>query len=429
MINGKIFKGILITSQKNKSLKYYNPGFMAISDKGIIEQISDKNICSKYSNYDFYDYSKYLIIPGFIDAHNHVSQYSITGLGKGELLSWLENYTFPVEKRFNEKDFAKKISRSFFKDLIKNGTTTISTFPTVFKSSTDIVFNQAEKSGIRAVIGKVMMDQNCPDFLKENTLKSIKDSEELIEKWHKKNKKLFYASSPRFAITCSFKMLKGAARLREKYDTYLQTHLAENKQEIVTVKKIFPKFKSYLDVYKNAGMLGEKSLMVHCIYLNENDLKNLEKTKTKIVHCPTANTFMCSGIMNYRKYLDLNLDICLGTDVGGGYSLSMLEVIKQTIECSKILSVFSKENFKPITLEEAFYSATLGGAKCLSLQNEIGSLDVGKEADFLIIDLKQICSIEDDLKPFELLSKCVYNNNSVKIKSVYVQGENLICHE
>ena len=419
---GKIFKGIIITLRKDSGLDIYKSGYMAVSDKGIIEEVCDTDICSKYSSYEFKDCSDHLIIPGFVDTHNHLPQYAFAGLGDGQLLQWLQNYTFPREAEFAKEEIAQKSSEIFFKDLIKNGTTTSVTFSTVHKNATNIAFACAEKIGIRAVIGKVMMDQNCPSFLKEDTQKSLQQTEELIEKWHKKNNLLFYSLMPRFAITCSFDLLKQTAKLQNKYDVYLQTHLAENLGEIEKVKEIFPKFKSYLDVYEQAGMLSDKSLMVHCIYLNDQELDTLKKTKTKIIHSPTSNRFLCSGIMNYRKYLDLGLDISLGTDVAGGYSLSMFNEVKEAIENSKTMCL-------PISLQEAFYAATLGGAKNLSLQDVTGSLEKNKSADFLIIDPKIVDPMRGESayqEPIQMLSRCIYRSDNSMIKNVYICGKKLI---
>ncbi len=420
-----IFKSKIITFNKNKKLKIYNPGYLVISKNGIIKEITSKKICSKYPNYKFYDYSNYLIIPGLIDTHNHLAQYPMAGIGNDQLLPWLKKYIFPQEKELNKKEIAQKISKKFFRDLIKNGTTTVATYVTTNKNATDIAFREAEKSGIRAIIGKVMMDQNCPDFLKENTNKSLEQAEELIKKWHNKNAMLFYAITPRFAITCSFELLSKTAKLAKKYKTYIQTHLAENQNETKEVKKLFPKYKNYLDVYNKAGLLSEKTLMTHCIYLNNNDLKILKKTKTKIAHCPTSNRFLQSGIMDFYKYKNLELTIGLGTDVAGGYSLSIFNETKEAIENSKILSIYNKSS-KPITIEDAFYSATLGGAKCLSLEKTIGSLEKNKSADFLIIDP----SIVDPMgkqskihKPLQQLSQCIYRSSSNMIKEVYINGK------
>ena len=446
----KIIKGVILTPTKDEFLKIYNPGYMAVSDLGKIEEISEDDLSVKYSSYEFLDFKDNLIIPGLIDTHNHLPQYAFAGLDGGQLLQWLENFTFPREGQFSNEDIAREAAKIFFRDLLKNGTTTTVTYSTVHKNATDLAFQEAEKSGIRAVIGKVMMDQNSPNFLQEDIDKSLIESEELIQKWHKKNNMLFYAVTPRFAITCSFNLLKRAAKLRDKYDTYLQTHLSESLGEVEKVKELYcqdgchpefisgsiPKFKNYLDVYDKAGLLSDKTLMAHCIYLSESELKVLKDTKTKVLHCPTCNRFMRSGIMNYKKYSEFGLSISLGTDVAGGYSLSMFNEIKETIENSKTLSLicgqssifsscFNLSDIKPVSVEQAFYSATLGGAKCLSLENETGSLEANKAADFVVIDTDRF---ENFLykKPLQLLTKAIYSDALLFVNSVFINGKSVL---
>mgnify|MGYP006410534337 CR=1 FL=1 len=426
---GKIIKGLIITPTENKTLNIYNPGYIVITDRGVIEYVGKEDVRKKYSSYEFEDYGKQLIIPGLVDTHNHLPQYSFAGIGGGQLLPWLENYAFPCEQKFSSDEIASLTSKLFFKDLIKNGTTTTLSFVTIHKNATDIAFMEAEKIGIRAVIGKVMMDQNSPDALQENIDSSIKESEELIQKWHKKNGRLFYALTPRFAITCSFELLKRAGRLMNEYGVYLQTHLSENLAELDFVRKIFPTFKNYLDVYDQAGILGDKTLMSHCIYLSDIELDVLKKTETNIIHCPTSNRFMSSGIMNYRKYSKIGLKISLGSDVAGGYSLSMFNEMKEAIENSKMRVLFFDKEVNSMTIEEAFYLATLGGATALSLQDSIGSLDVGKNADIVVIDPEVVDPMRDSsiyTKSLEQLSKCIYRNSSSMVKSVYIQGEKLV---
>lgn len=426
---GSIYKALIISPKNKKSLKIYEPGYLVVSKNGIIEDVVEKNPKRKYKRYKLYDYSKYLICPGFVDVHNHLPQYAFAGIGEKELLPWLEKYTFPREKMFKDKKIAKRSAEVFFNDLLKNGTTTTLTYVTVHKSATDIAFKAANKAKIRAVIGKVMMDQNSPNFLEENTNKSLKESVSLINKWHGYNDRLFYVLTPRFAITCSMRLMDGLGKIAKEKNVFIQTHLAENPNEITFTKKLFPKAKSYTDVYDSAGILGGKTVMAHCVYLSDFELDLLKRTKTKIAHCPTSNRFLTSGMMPFRKYDDFGLDIGLGTDVAGGYSLSMLNEMKEAMETSKTLfRVSDGESGDSMTLAEAFYLATLGGAKVLSMQNEIGSLDTGKKADFVVID--HLLSDPSGgnshyLKPEQILSKLIYRGGEKNIKHLYIHGEKI----
>jgi len=427
---GSIYKALIISPKNKRTLNIYKSGYLVVSKDGIIEEVSNKNPKSKYKRYKFYDYSDYLICPGFVDVHNHLPQYAFAGIGEKELLPWLEKYTFPREKMFKDKKVAKKSAELFFKDLLKNGTTTTMTYITIHKSATDIAFKEAKKAKIRAVIGKVMMDQNSPKFLQEKTEKSLKESVELIEKWHGVNGRLFYVLTPRFAITCSMELMKKLGEIAEEEGTYIQTHLAENQNEIAFTKKLFPKAKTYTDVYNQAGILGPKTIMAHCVYLSDSERALLKSTQTKVAHCPTSNRFLTSGMMPFRKYDKEGFEMGLGTDVAGGYSLSMLNEMKEAIETSKTLYRSSNEKSgKPMTLAEAFYLATLGGAKVLSMQNQIGSLDKGKKADFLVIDHNLSDPFRDKsiyMKPDQILSKVIYRGGEKNVKHVYIQGEMLI---
>lgn len=423
----KIVKGLIITSNNDKQLVVYNPGFMAIDENGFIVEISEYDLNEKFLDAKYFDYGQNLILPGMVDCHNHLPQYAFAGIGDGSLLEWLKKYTFPHEASFVKDDIAKEQAKNFFESVVKNGTTTTVSYVTVHKSATEIAFQSAEKIGLRAVIGKVMMDQNSPKDLQEEAAKSLLDSEELIQKWHKKNNKLFYALTPRFAITCSFELMQKISMLAQKNDVYIQTHLAENKAELAFVKELFPMHKNYLDVYKSTGLLGAKTLMAHCIYLSDEDLEILYTTKTKVVHCPTSNRFISSGIMSCKKYLDFGLGVALGTDVAGGYSLSMFDEMKEAIENSKTLSMFD-ESSKQLSIDEAFYMATLGGAKALSMHDKIGSLEKGKMADFLVIDVNKIDPIPGDTKykqPLQQLSKCIYRAHHSMIKAVFVAGKQI----
>lgn len=426
---GRVYKSLIISPKNEKSLKVYNPGYFAVSKQGIIEEISERDLRKKYKNYKFCDFSNYLICPGFIDVHNHLPQYAFAGIGEKALLPWLEKYTFLREQNFYKKEVAHLSATSFFRDLIRNGTTTSLTYVTVHKSATDIAFEAAKISKIRAVMGKVMMDQNSPSFLAEKTKTSLEDSLELIEKWHGYNDRLFYALTPRFAITCSWELMKVVGKIAQEKGVYIQTHLAENPDEIKFVRKLFPKCKNYTDVYYGTGILGTKTIMAHCIYLDGKEINLLKKTKTKIAHCPTSNRFLMSGIMPFRKYEKQGLCIGLGTDVAGGYSLSMLNEMKEAIENSKSLFVSSEGKMGGLmTTFGAFYLATLGGAKVLSMEDKIGSLEKGKRADFLVIDHRQSDPMNGQSeyqKPEQILSRLIYRGDKSVIKDVFIEGEKI----
>jgi len=404
-------------------MKSYQDGFMVVSEDGIILDISSKDPREKYHDYQFKDLSGYAIVPGFVDIHNHLPQYAFAGIGEKSLLPWLEKYTFPREKRFADDNVAKRASEIFFRDCLQNGTTTTVTYVTTHKSATNIAFEVASKIGIRAFIGKVMMDQNSPDSLIEESDKSIQESLDLIEKWHGYNNRLFYIFTPRFAISCSFDLMREVGVIAKERDLYIQTHLSENQDEIATVQKLFPNSISYTDLYNQAELLGQKSIMAHAIHLTQSELDMIIDTQTKIAHCPTSNRFLGSGIMPLKKYMDRGIDIGLGTDVAGGYSLSIIHEMREAIENSKTLSYFSNSS-SVITIVEAFYLATLGGAKVLNMDDQIGSLEIGKKADFVLIDYMHLNEMAEEYSTSEeILSRIIYRLEQNSIREVYIEGQ------
>jgi guanine deaminase len=218
--------------------------------------------------------------------------------------------------------------------------------------------------------------------------------------------------------------MKKIGNLAKKTGVYIQTHLSENINEIATTLKLFPKYKSYTEIYSKAGILGSKTIVAHCVHLKPSEIQLIKKSKTKIAHCPSSNRFLSSGIMPFRKYENLNLDIGLGTDVAGGYSLSMFNEMKEAIESSKTANIYLKTG-EPMSVAEAFYLATLGGAKVLSMDKKIGSLEPGKKADFIIIDHKKADPNGEYMEPKQILSKLIYRCDASMIKNVYVEGEKL----
>ena len=423
----KIIKGTLLSPISPLEIVYLDPGFFVISEDGKIEEISKEMPQEAGQDSQFYDFSGKLICPGFIDIHNHLPQFTLSGLYRGNLLEWLADIIFPAEERFSSPEVAELFAERFFQELLSKGTTTTSSYVTIHKEATDIAFQCAEKSGIRAFLGNVLMDQNAPEHLIKDMQILIRDSIDLIEKWDGyDNGRMHYVLTPRYALSCSFDLLKGIGKIANKYDVHIQSHLAESKAEIAVVMKTYSDFENYADIYLKAGLLTEKTIMAHCVYLEDEEIDMLKKTGTKISHCPSSNRFLQSGIMPYRKLEKSGIPIGLGTDVGAGYSLSMFSEMREAIESSKTIHFLDPSaNYKPITSTEAFYLATLGGAKALSIENETGSLEKGKSADFSVIDIEQLNVCDEDFfsKPEDLISKLIYGNGENYIEKVFVQGK------
>lgn len=321
------------------------------------------------------------IVSGFVDTHIHYPQTEMVGAYGEQLLSWLNKHTFPVEMQFADKQHADEISQFFIQQLLRNGTTTALVFATVHPQSVDALFEAAISINMRIIAGKVMMDRHAPPELCDSPESSYRDSKQLIEKWHGKGR-LLYAITPRFAPTSTPEQLQAAQRLKQEYpDTYLHTHLSENHAEIEWVKQLFPEQKNYLDVYHHYGLTGERSVFAHGVHLCDDEWDCLSQTKSSVAFCPTSNLFLGSGLFKLGQAWRKKVKVGMGTDIGGGTSFSLLQTLNEAYKVQQ-LQGYSLSAF------EALYLATLGGAHALKLDDKIGSFEVGKEADFVVLDLE-----------------------------------------
>ena len=333
------------------------------------------------ANVDIQHYPEQLIIPGMIDTHIHFPQTEMVGAYGEQLLSWLNTYTFPTEIQFKDKTYASEIAKFFVNELLKNGTTTALVFCTVHPESVDALFEAAEQHQMRLIAGKVMMDRHAPEALCDSADSSYDDSKALIEKWHGQGRAL-YAITPRFAPTSTPEQLERAGQLKAEHpDVYVHTHLSENKDEIAWVKDLFPAQKGYLDVYHHYGLTGQRSVFAHCVHLEDAEWQCMHETDSAIAFCPTSNLFLGSGLFPLNKTWQQQVKVGLGTDVGAGTSFSLLQTVNEAYKVQQLqgdkLSAF-----------ESLYHATLGGAKALDLDNKLGNFNVGKEADFVVLNLK-----------------------------------------
>ena len=321
-----------------------------------------------------------LMIPGFIDCHVHYPQTEMIAAHGTQLLDWLNTYTFPVEAQFANLEKSREVAEVFLQELLRNGTTTALVFCTVHPESVEGFFQVAQARKLRMIAGKVLMDRHAPPEVLDTAEMGFQQSQQLINKWHGVDR-LQYAVTPRFAPTSSPEQLRLAGQLlADNPGVYLHTHLSENHDEIAWVKELFPASDSYLDVYDQAGLLGRRSVFAHGIHLCDDQCQRLADTDSAIAHCPTSNLFIGSGLFPLRKLQKHGINIGMGTDVGGGTSFSMLQTLSEAYKIQQLQQV----NLSP---EQAFYMATLGGAKALDLDTKIGNFAPGKEADFLLIDL------------------------------------------
>ncbi|OTG62657.1 guanine deaminase [Acinetobacter silvestris] len=333
------------------------------------------------NNVQIEHYPEQLIVPGLIDTHIHFPQTEMVGAYGEQLLEWLNTYTFPTEMQFKDKHYADKIAQFFVNELLKNGTTTALVFCTVHSESVDALFEAAEQHQMRLIAGKVMMDRHAPEELTDTPESAYHDSKALIEKWHGKGRNL-YAITPRFAPTSTPEQLERAGQLKAEYpDVYLHTHLSENKNEIAWVKDLFPEQKGYLDVYHHYGLTGERSVFAHCVHLEDAEWDCMHDTDSAIAFCPTSNLFLGSGLFPLNKTWEKQVKVGLGTDIGAGTSFCQLQTINEAYKVQQLQG-------NKLSAFESLYHATLGAAKALHLDDKLGNFNIGKEADFVVLNLK-----------------------------------------
>lgn len=376
---------------KDKSaIAHYKDGYLIVKD-GHIEKAGEYNILKDIKVDGIVDYQGKIITPGFVDTHVHYPQIPMISEYGEQLIGWLNTYTFPTEIKYKDHKYASQEAGIFLDQLINNGTTTALVFATSSPVSVDAFFEQTLKRNMRMISGKVLMDRNAPAELMDTPQSAYEDSKALIEKWQHKGR-LDYAVTPRFAPTSTNEELQVAKRLLKEFpDVYLHTHLAENNQEVKWVKELFPDNRSYLDVYDKNGLVTHKSIFAHSIYLDEQDYKVLSEKGANIAFCPTSNLFLGSGLFNLDKAKEHNITVGLGTDVGAGTSLSILQTMDEAYKVTQMRKAFTDnpETVNSLTPMENLYLATLGGATALSLQDKIGSFTPGKEADFVVLNPMQ----------------------------------------
>ena len=367
-------------------------------------------------------YADALIMAGFIDAHVHYAQTEIIASPGGALDDWLHRYTYPAEQRFGDGDYAREAARSFIDLCLRAGTTTAAVFCTVHPESVDAFFEEAHARNLRMIAGKVLMDRHAPTALTDTPRRAYDESKALVERWHGRGRAL-YAVTPRFAVTSSPAQMELAGALwREHPGTYLQSHVAEQRGEVARARKLYPERSDYLDVYDHYGMLGPRAIYGHGIWLSESELARCHETGTAIAHCPTSNTFLGSGLFDLAKARGRGhpVHVALGTDVGGGSSFSLLATMHEAYKVAQLIG-------STLSAAHAFYLATRGAAQALYLEDTIGSIAPGMEADLIVLDLKSTPLIDQRMRRCESLDEALFVQMTLgderAIRAVYVAGE------
>jgi guanine deaminase len=326
------------------------------------------------------DHGRCILLPGFIDNHTHYVQSDVIAAGGRQLLDWLQDYTFIEERRFAEIEHANEVAEFFLDELARNGTTTALVFCSVHPASVDAFFAAAERRALCMIAGKVLMDRNAPADLCDTPALADEQSRALLERWQGRDR-LHYAITPRFAATSTEAQLRVAGQLARDFpDTFIHSHLAENSAEIAWVRELFPDARSYLDVYERFGLLRDRAIYAHCIYLDGENRRRMAQSGAAAAFCPTSNLYLGSGLFDIAASDAAGMRFSTATDVGGGSSFSMLRTLDEARKIARLQG-------QDLTALRAFYLATLGAARCLKLEDRIGTLEIGSEADFIVLDL------------------------------------------
>uniref|UniRef100_A0A8C2PV20 Guanine deaminase n=1 Tax=Cyprinus carpio TaxID=7962 RepID=A0A8C2PV20_CYPCA len=372
-----VFRGTFVHSTSGAAVEILQNCVLGVDDQGkiaFIENNRDEESLSKLWGFEASDIKQLgqheFLMPGMVDTHIHASQYSYTGTALDlPLLEWLNTYTFPVEAKYKDLEFANNVYTKVVRRTLKNGTTTACYFATIHTDASLLLGELADKFGQRALVGKVCMDCN-------SAVPQYKESPSEFKP----------VVTPRFAPSCSSSLLSELGEIASNNKLHIQSHISENKGEVELVKTLFPGCKSYTDVYLKHKLLTDRTVMAHGCHLTDEELEIFHETGSAISHCPNSNISICSGMLNVRNVLNHKVKLGLGTDVAAGYSPSMLDAMRRTLDTSKALTIQDPQH-KTLSFEEVFRLATLGGSEALSLDDQIGNFVVGKDFDALRVNV------------------------------------------
>ena len=387
MNNRKIIKGRVLSFSENPFNHHFNFHSLSPDNKyiyvnnGLIEGIGDTpNLNPAYDNAERIDHGDHLITAGFVDAHVHYPQTAIIASWGKRLIDWLNTYTFPEEMRFGDPTYAAEIAERYVEFALHNGTTSMASYCTIHPESVEAFFTAAADRNMCVVAGKTCMDRNAPDGLRDSAKSAYDDSKALIERWQSKGR-AHYAITPRFSPTSTPEQLEALGALwAEHPECLMQTHLSEQTDEIAWVRELFPNARDYLDTYETFGLLGERGLYGHAIHLEPREMDRLAEVGASVVHCPTSNTFIGSGLFNTAGMMAREINVGLATDTGGGSSFSMLRTMAATYEIAQLRGV-------ALHPAQLLWLATCGSARALHLDNQIGNIASGMAADMVVLDL------------------------------------------
>ena len=404
-------------------LRYEDDGLVVIDAGHITAVGSAVDLLPELGpNVSITHYKKAIICPGFIDCHVHYPQTEMIGAYGKQLIDWLNKYTFVAEQKFADKNYALAIAEVFLKELLRVGTTSAAVFCTVHPQSVDAFFEQSAKLNMRNIAGKALMDRFAPSNLTDTAQSGYDETKSLIERWHGKGRAL-YAVTPRFAPTSTEEQMEMTGTVwKEHPGTYLQSHISENKAEIKWVKELYPDRKSYVDVYNYYGQLGSRAIYGHGVHFTEEDFRIFAETGTAIAHCPTSNLFLGSGLFNLERAMTgiPAVRTGLATDLGAGTNFSQLVSMNEAYKIAQL-------NGFALNAHKAFYLSTRGAAEALYLEDKIGSLAAGYEADIAVLDLQATPLLGFRLDRAETLEELLFVlmtlGDDRAVKATYISGE------
>lgn len=419
-----ILKGNIVYSKNKDELRILKEHYL-ISESGLVKGVFEK-VPTEYAQVSVSDYGECLIIPGLTDLHVHAPQYTFRAMGMDmELLEWLETNTFPEEAKYQDLEYARRAYRIFTDNLKRSATTRACIFGTIHRDATLLLMDQLEQSGLVTYVGKVNMDRNCPDYLREESAEEsgIQTVEWIKDVLHKKYQNTMPILTPRFTPSCSDELMENLKKIQMYYQIPVQSHLSENPGEIAWVKELCPWSEFYGDAYDRFGLFGAdcKTVMAHCVYSGKEERQRMKENGVFIAHCPESNMNLSSGVAPVRTFLEEGMHVGIGSDVAGGSTENLFKAMALAIQASKLRWRMQDDSLKPLTLEEVFYIATKGGGEFFG---NVGSFEPGFELDAVVLDDTRIVHSQN-LDVRARLERMIYLADEREVRAKYVRGREI----
>ena len=419
-----ILKGNVVYSKNKDELRILKDHYL-ISESGLVKGVFEK-VPPEYAQVSVSDYGECLIIPGLTDLHVQAPQYTFRAMGMDmELLEWLETNTFPEEAKYQDLEYARRAYRIFTDNLKRSATTRACIFGTIHRDATLLLMDQLEQSGLVTYVGKVNMDRNCPDYLREESAEEsgIQTVEWIKDVLHKKYQNTMPILTPRFTPSCSDELMENLKKIQMYYQIPVQSHLSENPGEIAWVKELCPWSEFYGDAYDRFGLFGAdcKTVMAHCVYSGKEERQRMKENGVFIAHCPESNMNLSSGVAPVRTFLEEGMHVGIGSDVAGGSTENLFKAMALAIQASKLRWRMQDDSLKPLTLEEVFYIATKGGGEFFG---NVGSFEPGFELDAVVLDDTRIVHSQN-LDVRARLERMIYLADEREVRAKYVRGREI----